>query len=64
MNKELHKDGVQISIHVQSGKPRTIIDLKEAIKEEKRSISRPVCKNVMDNLVLCLKKYTAGVETS
>ena len=57
-NLPMHKERVQISIHVFSGKPRTIIDLKEAIMEEMRAISRPVCKNVMDNFVLRLKKCT------
>ena len=54
----MHKDRVQISIHVYSGKPRTITDLKEAIMEEMRAISWSVCKNVMDDFVLRLKKCT------
>ena len=53
----LHKFLVQISIHVDSGMPRTITDLKEAIMEEMRAISRSVCENFMDNFVLRLKKY-------
>ena len=32
--------------------------LQEAIKKEMRAISRYVCKNVMDNVVLRLKKCT------
>ena len=43
---------------VYAGKPRTITELKEAIREEMRAITNSVCKNVMDNLVLCLKKCT------
>ena len=53
-----HKDRVQISIHVYSGKLQTITDLKEAIMEEMRAISRSVCKKVMDNFVMRLKKCT------
>ena len=41
---------------VYSEKPRTITDLKEAIREEMRAIPRSVCKAVMDNFVLRLKK--------
>ena len=54
----MHNDRVQISIHVYSGKPRTITDLKEAIRKEMRAISRSVCKNVMNSFVLRLKKCT------
>ena len=43
---------------VYAGKPRTITELKEAIREEMRAITNSVCKNVMDNFVLCLKKCT------
>ena len=39
-------------------KPKTITDLKEAIREEMRAISRSVCKNVMNNFVPRLKKCT------
>ena len=41
---------------VYAGKPRTITELKEAIREEMRAITNSVCKNVMDNFVLRLKK--------
>ena len=54
----MHKDREQISIHVHSGKPRTITDLKEALMEEMRPISWSLCKNVMDNFVLRLNKCT------
>ena len=54
----LHKDRLQISIRVYSGKPRTINDLKNAIREEMRAVSRSVCKDVTDNFVLRLKKCT------
>ena len=50
--------GVQISNRVYSRKPRTITDLKEAIREEKRAIPRSVCKDVMDNFVRRVKKCT------
>ena len=40
---------------VYAGKPRTITELREAIREEMRAIT---CKNVMDNFVLRLKKCT------
>ena len=43
---------------VYAGKPRTITELKEAIREEMRAITNSVCKNVMDNFVLRLKKCT------
>ncbi|CAM1304959.1 Uncharacterised protein r2_g1479 [Pycnogonum litorale] len=43
---------------VYAGKPRTITELKEAIREDMRAIPRSVCKNVMDNFVLRLKKCT------
>ena len=43
---------------VYAGKPRTITELKEAISEEMRAITNSVCKNVMDNFVLRLKKCT------
>ena len=43
---------------VYAGKPKTITELKEAIREEMRAITNSVCKNVMDNFVLCLKKCT------
>ena len=43
---------------VYGGKPRTITELKEAIREEMRDIPNSVCKNVMDNFVLRLKKCT------
>ena len=43
---------------VYAGKPRTITELKEAIREEMRAITNLVCKNVMDNFVLRLKKCT------
>ena len=39
-------------------KPRTITKLKEAIREKMRLIPNSVCKNVMDNFLLCLKKCT------
>ena len=52
----MHIDRVLISIHVYSGKPWTIIDLKEAIREEMRAISLSACKNLMDNFVMRLKK--------
>ena len=45
----LHKDRVQISIRMYSGKPRTTSQFKEAIREEMGAISRFVCKDVMDN---------------
>ena len=55
----MHKDRLQIPIHVYSGKPRTNTDLKEAIREEMRATScSAVCKDVMDNFVLRLKKCT------
>ena len=54
----LHKDCEQISIRVYSSKPRTITDLKEAIREEMRAIPRSVYKDVKDNFVLRLKKCT------
>ena len=54
----LYKDRMQISIHVYSGKPRTITGLKEAIREEMRASSQSVCENVMDNFVLRFKEYT------
>jgi len=41
---------------VYAGKPRTITELKEAIREEMRAITNSICKNVMDNFVLRLKK--------
>uniref|UniRef100_H2Z2Y6 DUF4817 domain-containing protein n=1 Tax=Ciona savignyi TaxID=51511 RepID=H2Z2Y6_CIOSA len=43
---------------VYAEKPRTITELKEAIREEMRAITKSVCKNVMDNFVLRLKKCT------
>ena len=43
---------------VYAGKPRTITELKEAIREEMRAITNSVCKNVMDNFVLRIKKCT------
>ena len=43
---------------VYARKPRTITELKEAIREEMRAITNLVCKNVMDNFVLRLKKCT------
>ena len=42
----LHKDAEQISMHVYSGNPRAIADLKEPVREEMRAIPRPVCKDV------------------
>ena len=39
-----HKD------RVYAGKPRTITELKEAIREEKRAITNSVCKNVWTTL--------------
>ena len=54
----MHKCRVQISIHVYSWKLRTITGLKEAIRVEMRAIFWSVCKNVMDNFVLHLKKCT------
>ena len=54
----MHKDRMQISIHVYSGRPRTYTDLREAIRVEMKTISRSVCDNVMDNFVLRLKKCT------
>ena len=41
---------------VYAGKPRTITELKEAIREDIRAIPRSVCKNVMDNFVLRLRR--------
>ena len=41
---------------VYAGKPRTITELKEAIREEMRAITNSVCKKVMNNFVLRLKK--------
>ena len=41
---------------VYAGKPRTITELKEAIREEMKAITNSVCKNVMNNFVLRLKK--------
>ena len=38
--------------------PRTITDLREAIREEMRAIPRSLCKDVMDSFVLRLKKCT------
>ena len=43
---------------VYTGKLRTITELKEAIREEIRVITNSVCKNVMDNFMLHLKKCT------
>ena len=43
-----------------SRKPRTITDLKEAIRKEMRAIPRSVCKDVMDNFVLRPKKELNG----
>ena len=43
---------------VYAGKSRTITELKEAIREEMRAITNLVCKNVMYNFVLRLKKCT------
>ena len=43
---------------VYAGRLKTIAKLKEAIMEEIRAISRSVCKNVMNNFVLRLKKRT------
>ena len=39
--------GVQISNHMHSGKPRTITNLKKAIREEMRALPRSLCKDVM-----------------
>ena len=50
--------GVQISNRVYSRKPRTITDLKEAIREEMRAIPRSVCKDVMDTFARRVKKCT------
>ena len=49
---------MQISICVYSGKPRTITDLEEAIREEMRAIPGSVCKDFMDTFELPLKKCT------
>ena len=38
--------------------PRTITDLREAIREEMRAIPRSLCKDDMDSFVLHLKKCT------
>ncbi|KAI6650019.1 hypothetical protein LOD99_6234 [Oopsacas minuta] len=43
---------------VYSIKPRTISELKENIREEIRKIPNTVCKNVINNLVVRLKKCT------
>ena len=43
---------------VYKGKPRTIMELKEAFREEMRAITNSVCKTVMDHFVLRLKKCT------
>ena len=40
------------------GTSYAITGLKEAIREEIRAIPRSVCKDVMDNFVLRLKKCT------
>ena len=40
-----------------SNKPRTISELKENIREEIRAIPRSVCKCVMQNFAMHLKKY-------
>ena len=56
--RSLHTNRVQISIRVYSGKPRAITDLKEAIREEMRAIPQSVCKDVMNNFMLRLKKCT------
>ena len=53
-----HRQGVQMSNRVYPRKPRTITDLKEAIREETRAILRSVRKDVMDNFVLRLKTCT------
>ena len=43
---------------VYAERPRTINELKEASREEMRAIPRSVCKDVMNNFVLRLKKCT------
>ena len=48
--------GVQFSNCVYSRKPRTITDHKETIREEMSAIPWAVCKDVMDNFALRLKK--------
>ena len=50
--------GVQISNREYSRKPRTITDLKEVIREEKRAIPQSLCKDVTDNFVRRVKKCT------
>ena len=47
-----------LKVRVYAGKPRNITELKEAIRKETRAITNSVCKNVMDNFVLLLKKST------
>lgn len=44
------KDGVY------AGRPRTITELKETIREEMRAILQLVCKDDLNNFVLHLKK--------
>ena len=48
--------GVQISNRVYSRKSRTIICLKETIREEMRAIPLFVCRDVMDYFVRRIKK--------
>ena len=43
---------------VYANKPRTISQLKVNIREEIRAIQRPVCKSVMLNFAMRLKKCT------
>ena len=50
--------GVQISNRVYSRKPRTIIGLKEVIREDMSVIPRSVCEDVMDSFVRRVKKCT------
>ena len=50
--------GVQISNRAYSRKSRTIIFLKETIREEMRAIPLFVCRDVMDNFVRRIKKCT------
>ena len=47
---------IQFSSRTLLALPRTITDLKEVIREEMRAIPRFLCKDVVDNFVLRLKK--------
>ena len=54
---EFHRPRANVNPRVLR-EPRTITDLKEAIREEMRAIPRSLCKDVMDSFVLRLKKCT------